>query len=278
MHSFIGSSIGIATKHQKDRVLAPVLSEKLQAVTTHLAFDTDTFGTFSGEVPRPGDQLTTLKAKAQAAAKTTELPYVVVSEGAVSSHPLLPGTAITREFVALYDKAADVFVFGQCTGLLPHVHKGSTRSLTEVQALIEQFDFPTHQVILKNHEDKPSVIVKDIQTEAELLAAAKRLLRWPWQRVHLETDVRADRHPERMAVIKEAGLDLALNLLRPCPSCHHGGFSPTGATPGLPCEACGTATELALSTTYTCPYCTYEEHVPAEPSTAPAAECPRCNP
>ncbi len=278
MHSFTSAYIAIATKHKKETVLAPILRAKLNARVTHLPFDTDAFGTFSGEIPRPGDQLTTLKAKATAAAKTTELPFVVVSEGAISSHPFIPGTALTRELVTLYDKAADVFILGQSTGLLPHVHKSKARALEEVQRLLQAFDFPTHQVILKNREYKPSTVIKDMPSEAELLTSAKQVLRWPWQQVYLETDVRADRHPERMEVIKKAGENLANNLLRLCPSCNHGGFTPTGNTPGLPCEACGTATELPLSTTYTCPYCSYEKKMPTEPTTAPQAECPHCNP
>lgn len=278
MKDWSTATIGIATKHQKERVLVPLLRGTLGASVMHVPFDTDQFGTFSGEIPRPGDQTTTLKAKVRGAALTTEARFIVGSEGAISSHPLIPSAGLAHELVTIYDREADVFVYGRHTGILPHIHSGSVRRVAEVSAVLKRFDYPTHQVILKNHPTKPSAIIKDMGTEAELRSAAEKLLRWPWQRVYLETDVRADRHPERMALIEKAGEDLVANLLRECPQCSRGGFSPTRSTPGLPCSTCSTPTDMPQSTTYSCPYCHHEQSIKNETECADSATCPRCNP
>ena len=51
-----GRAIALASRHGKERAIAPVLKERLDLsiiVPEHL--DTDALGTFTGEVDRPGD-------------------------------------------------------------------------------------------------------------------------------------------------------------------------------------------------------------------------------
>ena len=50
----------IATKHNKERVIAPLLEEALGVTcVVNDTFDTDTLGTFTGEVERTLDPLAT---------------------------------------------------------------------------------------------------------------------------------------------------------------------------------------------------------------------------
>jgi len=52
-HPYAGRRIGLATRHGKERALAPAFGRVPGAEIVVPALDTDTPGTFSGEVPRP---------------------------------------------------------------------------------------------------------------------------------------------------------------------------------------------------------------------------------
>ena len=55
-------------------------------------------------------------------------------------------------------------------------------------------------------------------------------------------DMRANRNPTRMRVLRALSWKLAKRLERLCPKCHTPGFGPIGARRGLPCEGCGQPT------------------------------------
>ena len=61
---FENREILIVTKHKKEKVISPLISKHLKAkasVATH--FDTDTLGTFCGEIERNDDPIPTLRMK-----------------------------------------------------------------------------------------------------------------------------------------------------------------------------------------------------------------------
>jgi hypothetical protein len=61
---FEGRRLLIATKHQKEQVIAPILEEGLgvQCIVPE-NYDSDIFGTFSGEIDRKDTALETVRAK-----------------------------------------------------------------------------------------------------------------------------------------------------------------------------------------------------------------------
>ena len=65
---FEGRRLLIATKHQKEQVIAPIL-EAGQGVQCFVPenYDSDIFGTFSGEINRKDTALETVRAKCLAA-------------------------------------------------------------------------------------------------------------------------------------------------------------------------------------------------------------------
>ena len=72
----------IATKHGKEQVIAPLVEQALGVscfVTTK--FDTDTLGTFSGEVPRKEDALSTLRNKCLLAMEKNGCELGIANEG-----------------------------------------------------------------------------------------------------------------------------------------------------------------------------------------------------
>ena len=78
--------------HRKEQVIAPILEEALGLqVEVSPGLDTDRFGTFTREVPRPGTQLATVRLKAQAAlAAVPEAAFGLASEGSFGPHPWFP--------------------------------------------------------------------------------------------------------------------------------------------------------------------------------------------
>ncbi|MBY0434905.1 MAG: hypothetical protein K2U26_12420, partial [Cyclobacteriaceae bacterium] len=65
---FVGRSLVIATRHGKEKIIGPVLQEKLGVnIIVPDGFDSDQFGTFSGEVPRSGSALEAAEKKAMMA-------------------------------------------------------------------------------------------------------------------------------------------------------------------------------------------------------------------
>jgi hypothetical protein len=61
---FKGRSLLIATKHKKEEVIAPIFERELGVKCFVSAdFDTDELGTFSGEIERKFDPITTARKK-----------------------------------------------------------------------------------------------------------------------------------------------------------------------------------------------------------------------
>ncbi len=85
---FEGRKLVISTKHQKEHVLGPILERALgvQAFVPK-NLDTDQLGTFSGEVLRLHDPLTTARKKCQLAIELTGCDMAISSEGSFGSHP-----------------------------------------------------------------------------------------------------------------------------------------------------------------------------------------------
>ena len=95
----------------------------------------------------------------------------------------------------------------------------------------------------------------------------------------VESDLRAHQHPTRMALVAKAGADLVARLSTPCPSCGVPGFGWSHSVPGLPCSACGTATEEPAADVHACVRCDRREERPRDgAAAADPARCPWCNP
>jgi hypothetical protein len=65
---FKNRELVIATKHHKEKVIAPLLEKELGVKCIVVKnFDTDQFGTFTGELARAEDAITTARKKCIAA-------------------------------------------------------------------------------------------------------------------------------------------------------------------------------------------------------------------
>ncbi|MFX8844708.1 hypothetical protein ABTM93_19885, partial [Acinetobacter baumannii] len=79
---FEGRKLLIATQHQKEKVIRPLLEKELKVRCDTVAnLNTDVFGTFTGETERKEDPLTTLRNKCSWAMREANYDLAVASEG-----------------------------------------------------------------------------------------------------------------------------------------------------------------------------------------------------
>lgn len=88
MKIFSHRSLLIATKHHKEKVIAPLFENALH-VSCFVSdeFDTDSLGTFTGEISREDDALTTVRKKCLLAMEKNNCDLVIASEGSFGAHP-----------------------------------------------------------------------------------------------------------------------------------------------------------------------------------------------
>ncbi|ADU31925.1 DUF6671 family protein [Evansella cellulosilytica] len=290
---FDGRECVVATMHQKEKVIAPLLKEELGLqVITPQNFNSDAFGTFSGEVSRKGDQLEAAKRKLKEAMDMTGVSIGVASEGSFGNDTLFRGAAVNRELILLIDKKEELEVVGYVKNNHTNYAQSEVENYEEAYAFAKSIGFPEHAVIVKAHRKakKKADMVKGITSAEQLKKAVTTLLQKKntsfsflkkrQKSLWIETDMRAMYNPTRMKNIELATRDLITKLQSTCPSCQAPGYEITEVKDGLPCAGCGIETASTLSHTYTCQKCHYTEEklYPNGVTRTDPTYCSICNP
>jgi len=272
-NSFVGQQVMIATRHGKELVMAPLLRRRLGMEPFVLeGFDTDAFGTFTGEIERDGTPEDVLRRKILSAMKAANVTRAIGSEGSFGPHPVYAWVPCDAEHVMFIDTVRDLEILIRHVSLETNFDHQQISSEAEAMAFSERIGFPEHGVILRTN----SRIIKDIQTGDELRREVAFLLS-KGEALTMETDMRAMRNPTRMRVIEKA-TDLLIDaMLCKCPSCSTPGYSRVSVEPGLPCEWCGEPTDLILYEIFSCRRCGHESREKRS-GKAPAGSCQQCNP
>jgi hypothetical protein len=259
LHLFSGRQIVIATKHGKEQVIAPRLTNELGLhCLVPEQFDTDLLGTFSGEVDRVGTPMETARKKCQMAMDLTSVDLAIASEGSVGPHPSIPFIPAHEEYLLLIDKKNKwEFVVRKLETKTNYrqITLDSTDSLRAFMALTK---FPTHALIVKKSAEDPTDCVKGIIQEDILFHTVETLIE-RFGKCHVETDMRAMHNRTRMEVIEEMTQSLIQQIQTACPTCQAPGFRLTEFIRGLPCAYCGEATRSVKAEIYTCQSCSYTE-------------------
>ncbi|MBY0537890.1 hypothetical protein K2P47_00650 [Patescibacteria group bacterium] len=271
----------LATMHNKDRVISPLLLRELGiTATVPVNFNTDQFGTFTREIKRAGNQLEAARNKALAAMELIGVDLGIASEGSFGAHPAMPFISSNLEIVVLIDKRNDLEIIGHYRSSDVCVHGQAVKTPEEAKNIACSWGFPDQGVIVRLSEKNNRHIYKDIKTLDELDAVSTRLLsKWFVKSIFIETDMRAHRCPKRMESIRMATLDLIKNCKSTCPKCAAPGFVITDTVKGLLCSHCNLPTDLVKETIYSCQKCNYKENKPAIDTTyAEPGDCEWCNP
>ncbi|MEB3221282.1 MAG: DUF6671 family protein [Candidatus Sericytochromatia bacterium] len=272
------------TRHGKVELLAPLLWEGLGLRLVGVEdLDTDAFGTFTGEVPRPGGQLETARAKAEAALARTGADLALASEGSFGPHPAAPFLQADRELLVLVDRATGLELVGAALSPSTNLARAIVSTREEALAFAERVGFPSHGLIVRDGPDAElaGVVAKGLATRAALEAALELALpRGLGRAVAIETDMRAHLNPTRQAVIRQAAGDLVARALSHCGACGAPGFAVVEVQPGLPCGWCGEPTRQPLAKVEGCVRCehTRRRPFPAGERTADPGRCELCNP
>lgn len=277
---FLERKLLIATKHQKESVIAPLFLEEFKNnCFTSKAIDTDLLGTFSGEIDRKDDALSTLRKKCILSNKITNCDLVIASEGSFGAHPSLFFAQADEELLMLKDFKNDIEIVAREVSIDTNFNGKSIASEADLLVFAELVNFPSHAIILKPEEKNFSKIFKGINS-MEILLKNYNQLKQEFDSVYAETDMRAMYNPTRMNVIKKVTQKLIEKIKNLCPKCDLPGFDIVIANSGLPCEDCLSATRSTLSYLYKCKKCCYEKEVlyPRGIRFEDPTYCDNCNP
>lgn len=274
----------LATMHQKEQAIAPILKHELNLnVIVPKNFNTDQFGTFTREIKRPADQIETAKIKIKTGLELTGEKIGLASEGSFYPYSTFPFISCNREIIVLIDLENDLEIIGQAISTETNHSHQTIKSVPEAIEFAEKVGFPEHGLIITQSpnptpEDK---IFKGITNLEQLIDSVQYILSKSSQGVaHLETDMRAMFNPTRLKVIEQATIDLVKKLQQKCPNCSHPGFDIIEHKSGLPCHLCHLPTSIIKSEVYQCKKCSYsqEKLFPNGVETADPTYCNYCNP
>ncbi|MCE2995873.1 MAG: DUF6671 family protein [Cyclobacteriaceae bacterium] len=278
MEMFKNRKLLIATKHKKERVMAPILERELGVICfVDENFDTDELGTFTGEVERTLDPISTLQEKCLRAMRKNNCDLAIASEGSFGPHPSLFFVNADDELVMLLDTRHHLKIVERELSTDTNYNGREVRTEEELRAFADEIQFPSHGLILRKSASERIDIEKGITDQAHLLKTFHDLL-LKYQTVYVETDMRAMYNPSRLKVIEQATIKLVNRMKSTYPQCDTPGFGVTDAKRGLECDVCGEPTQLVKSYVSVCSNCNYSVEQTVIPSTANAMYCNHCNP
>ena len=277
---FEGRSIVIATKHQKEQVIAPVFEKEL-GVNCFIVpnLDTDQLGTFTGVVERKSDPITTARNKCVVAMELSNCDLAIASEGSFGPHPNISFIPADDEFLIFIDKKNGVEIIARELSTETNFNGAIVTTQETLMEFARKVKFPSHGLILRNSRETFNGMKKGITEPAQLLAAFNHLIE-NFNTAYVETDMRAMYNPTRMGVIEAVAKKLVEKIKSTCPACHIPGFGITEVKQGLPCEICNYPTQSTLSYLYICQKCGFnqEEKYPKGKKTEDPMYCDMCNP
>lgn len=270
----------IATKHQKEKAIAPLFEEAFGVKCfTPENFDTDLLGTFTGEIERKDDPITTLRNKCLQAMEVSNCDLGIASEGSFGSHPTIFFVPADDEFLIFIDKKNNLEIIERELSTQTNFTGDEIKSEKQLTDFANSVKFPSHALILRKAKNDNTEIIKGI-TDTEVLKKSFQLLIEKYGSAFAETDMRALYNPTRMGVIEIAAKKLVAKIKSCCPACNTPGFGITEAKQGLPCSLCGFKTRSTLSYIYQCKNCDFvkEEKFPKQKFAEDPMYCDICNP
>ena len=274
-HPYIGIEAVITTQHEKEKIIGPILAP-LGIKVAHYAFDTDSLGTFSGEIPRTLSQKETVIKKARIGMTALGMKYGIASEGSIGVDPLIPFINSAVESIAWIDDEVGIEIIEYERGLDVIAVKTEVNSLDGIEEFLARADFPNHALICySNKENGP--IYKGLRSMPALEEAVSELTKSGL--AIIESDLRAHMSPSRSEVIKKCAERLADRLLNLCEQCGTPGFGVISNLYGVNCEQCGEIVTGAIrGELMACANCDHKQEKLDGKESVSAAQCERCNP
>ncbi|MEN9742529.1 MAG: hypothetical protein RLZZ65_334 [Bacteroidota bacterium] len=264
----------IVSQHLKEQIIAPIVEPLGFKFSSIQGFNTDTFGTFAGEIPRVEGPKITVREKCLAGIKFSGARAAIASEGSFGPHPQIPFLTINEEWLVFIDLEKKLEIYAKAISTELCFEKLSAVNTADLQSFLNRIDFPKQGLVLKNTDDQ-KVIEKGIQDIAQLQALLeKHKSNWL-----LETDLRAHQNPLRRKNIASAAQDLVARLQARCPICQTPDFSVVRTSGALLCSCCKAPSSSYATLHFACRKCGHKE---IQQRTDKQAEdpgfCDHCNP
>lgn len=268
----------LASMHEKERAIAKPFLDRLSCTLAVHDFNTDQFGTFTGEIERRLSPYETCRLKAETAADQHGYRLSVASEGSFGPHPAIPFIASAQEWMVFVDKEQGWVIAEQLISQKTNYAMITIDKTTDITAFLNRTAFPSHALTLQTGSDK-RVLAKGIRDLVCLKEWMARGFKSEGSLL-LGTDMRAMMNPTRMAVLGELADKLTRRIATPCPECQAPGFGFKTTQGNLPCRLCEAPTSFYKEEVLACVQCGYQESkargdglVESEP-----AYCDYCNP
>ncbi|MGV3540262.1 MAG: DUF6671 family protein [Rufibacter sp.] len=276
---FAGRQLVVPTKHRKEQVIAP-LAEAMLGVQCLVpaGLDTDTLGTFTGEVERTLRPREAARQKCLMALHQTGCDLVIASEASFGYHDFLPVPA-HEELLVFLDQKHQLEVTVRQVSLDTNFAAAELTTEDQLLQFAVTAQFPSHALIVRAGKENQPFYTKGI-TDWKKLKQVFQVQLSQNKSVYVQTDMRAMYNPTRLSVLKAATQKLVDRLLTPCPQCQTPGFGVTAQIKGLPCGQCRTPTLSTLAQVHSCQHCayTYQEQYPDGKEVEDPAFCFNCNP
>lgn len=269
--TIMNSTVSLLTKHGKENIIAPILSELFNVALIHTdKFDTDSLGSFDHKVLRTLNPIECALKKAYLSCELTNCQQGLGSEGSINSH--FGVGVVDEEFIAFVDTKSNIEI-------IAHAKKALSLNVFEVSDANALRMLLSDSTLLSNSKQK--WLVQQGNEYLKGIASYElesQITRWP---AKCEPDLRAMNCPQRQEVIALAMHDLIKRLGAGCPQCEMINFVPKVKQSGfeyLPCELCSLPTNKAVPLSKQCDSCGFTEELDSGPCVASAFYCNFCNP
>ena len=233
---FSGRKLLIAAMHEKEKTIAPLLEKEL-GVQCFVAenLDTDILGTFTGEVERKDDPVTTARNKCLMVMELNDCNLAVASEGSFGPHPLIFFAHSDDEMLLFIDKKNDLEIIVRELTTETNFNGDEIKSEKELKEFVKKVKFPTHGLIVRKEKEDFTEIIKGITDWEKLNITFHHFIK-KYGVAYIETDMRAMYNPIRMQAIERATKKLVDKINSCCPQCNTPGFGVTDGKRRLPCS------------------------------------------
>lgn len=278
-----GLKAALATQHAKEKILSKPFQLVLGVeIIVPPGMDTDTLGTFTGEIPRVGTMKETVIQKAKMGLDASGLSLGLANEGSFGPHPENPFINADDEMMVFIDQERKFELVERFLTTKTNFSFQEANMAESLDKFLKNIGFPKHGVIVQpKNKPKNGLIFKGIQDYHQLKKAIFECTLVSEEKMaHIETDMRAHMNPTRQKAIRKLAFKLLRRLRNFCPHCQLPGFGIIQVERGLPCEWCQMPTHLVIREIMGCVKCDYQEkRIPRDnPSKANPRFCFYCNP
>ncbi|MBC7440960.1 MAG: hypothetical protein H7311_00255 [Ramlibacter sp.] len=274
--AYTGRAITFATMHGKELLAHDAFQNTLGAtVTAATGLDTDQFGTFAGDIPRPLSPGDAARAKAQLGMQTAGTTLGLASEGTFTSGFGL--LVENSELLIFIDDTLGLEIVERSVTTSPVAGGRRIISADEALTYASAIGFPGQGVILQGTQNHLTTAHKNI-TQLEVLGDTVDALLKQRQSVVILPDYRAHKAPSRAAAIRALCEHMAQRLATECPDCRAPGFGHINVEHGVPCSFCGSATQAVAADIQGCGRCGHQTRTPRNHAHADPEWCDHCNP